>query len=138
MNLNELIQPEKPNPEPTHFRIAVLWGQEDLLAQAVGLLLESNTSWKVVRVSSADGIEKLTQKIRNVSPDVVILCQDKFDANSVLPAQLIHEQLCRKVVTVGLENNLMQIYSKHDVTISGVSDLMSVIETNHFLDHGTQ
>lgn len=134
MNLNELIEPEKPDPEPARTRKAVLWGREDLLSRAISLFLEARMSWDVIRVSSSGNVDSLLQKIEGVKPDVVILCQETVDGDSALPLRVLNEQHCRKVVTLSLENNLMQVYSKQKIMIQGVADLLSVVETGIFLD----
>ena len=42
--------------------------------------------------------------------------------------QLDQAQFCLKVVTVSLKSNLVQVYSKHNVIIHDVSDLLAVVE----------
>lgn len=130
MDLNKLIQPEKPNVEPTLTRKAILWGRENLLSEAVSLFLETSTSWNVIRISCNGGADSLSVKIKDVKPDVVILCQEKGDEDSVLLLRLMNERYCPKVITLNLENNLMQVYSKQDVVIQGVKDLLSVIDVD--------
>lgn len=136
MNLNELIEPEKPDPEPTRTRKAVLWGREDLLSRAISLFLETRMTWDVIKVSSDGNVDGLIQKIGRVKPDVVILCQETVDGDSALPLRvLVDEQHCLKVVTLSLENNLMQVYSKQKIMIQGVADLFSVVESGLFGDN---
>jgi len=130
MDLNKLIQPEKPNVEPALTRKAILWGRENLLSEAVSLFLETSTSWNVIRISCNVGADSLSVKIKDVRPDVVILCQEKGDEDSVLLLRLMNEQYCPKVITLNLENNLMQVYSKQDVIIQGATDLLSVINAD--------
>ena len=125
------IEPEKPDPKPTQTRKAVLWGQEDLLSRAVSLLLESGMTWEVLRVQGDGNVERLIQKIKKVNPDVVILCQERANGDSILPLRVINEQLCPKVVTLNLENNLMQVYSRQNIIIQGVTDLLSIIDPEY-------
>lgn len=113
-------------------RKAVLWGRDDLLAQAVGLFLESERIWDVIRVSSDGGVEHLVEEVKRKNPDVVILCQERIDDDPTLPVRLIQEQLCLKVISVGLESNLMQVHSKHSVIVRGISDLLSIAESGYF------
>lgn len=135
MNMHTLINPENPDPETDYARKALLWGRDNLLAQAVDLLLKSSENWDVVRVSSDEGVEKLLRKTKSINPDVVVLCREKSDDDLDLPLRLIQAQHCLRVVVVGLESNLMQVYSKHDVVVSGVSDLLSVVDAGYFFDH---
>lgn len=117
---------------PAHTRKAILWGREDLLAQAVSLFLEAERLWDVIRVPSSGGVDNLVEEVKRTSPDVVILCQERVDEDPSLPVRLIQEQLCLKVITVGLESNLMQVHSKHSVIVKGTSDLLSVVESGYF------
>jgi len=135
MDLNELIMPEKSDYEPALTRKVVLWGRDDLFTQAIYLFLDTDTTWKVVRVSSGDDIQNLFRKIIEERPDVVILCQDRTLEDSVLPLKLINEQLCQKVVTVNLESNQVQVYSKQNILLHGGSDLLSIIENGNFSNY---
>ena len=133
MSINIMVEPIGNTDAGTiHSRNAILWGGDDLLSRAVGLFLEARMTWSVIKVSNTDSVENLIQKVTMVKPDVVILCHDTVQGDSVLPLRLIQEQPCLKVVSVNLENNLMQVYSKRNVVIEGVSDLLCVIETDVF------
>ena len=127
-DLKELIELMKSDSEPAQSRKAMLWGRDDLLTQAIHLFLESRWNWKVIRVLSDAHGPEIIPEMTGSKPDVVILCQDKVNGDSTLPLQLINEQFCSKVVTVNLENNQLQVYSKQDIVIEGVSDLLCVIE----------
>lgn len=128
MNLNELIEPEKLNMGSIHPRKAVLWGGEDLLSQAVGKFLEVGNTWEVIKLSNDGDLDNLLRMIHLMNPEVVILCQDRINHDSSLPLRLINERLCLRVVTLNLENNSVQVYSKRNLVIQGVEDLLSIIE----------
>ena len=113
-------------------RKVVLWGWDGLLAQSIGLFLEADMNWDVIRILDGTGIDKLMEETKRIIPEVVILCQERVDVESVLPMRLISEHLCQKVVAVSLESNLMQVYSKHEVMLQGASDLLSIIESGDF------
>jgi len=123
---------EGTDSPPIRTRKAILWGREDLLGQAVGLFLEAEKLWDVMRVSSESGVDHLVQEVKRVNPDVVILCQERIGEDPSLPVRLIQEQLCLKVISVGLESNLMQVHSKHSVIVKGISDLLSIVESGYF------
>ncbi len=128
MNLPEMLGPlESSNPEPLPSHVALLWGRDDLLAQAVSSYLEK-MSWNVIQVPNDGRSERLVSELRRVNPEVVILCQYKEDDDTVLPLRLIHEQLCLKVVTLGMDSNLMHIYCKQDIVLQGATDFLSIIE----------
>lgn len=127
-----MIEPIKDiDAEPAHTRKVILWGQDDLLSQAIGLFLESNMTWEVTRVSKDGNVDDLIEEIQLVKPEVVILCEDRIDEKSTLPSQLINASLCLKVISVGLESNLMQVHSKQNVILQGASDLLSIIESRN-------
>lgn len=123
------------NLEPIRSRKAILWGKDGLLAHAIYLFLEDSKSWSVVRVQDDHGIESLIHEVKQVEPDVVILCQDRFDPNSILPLQLLGEQDNLKVLAVDLESNLTQVYSKQNFILQRISDLLSIVETGNFPNH---
>jgi len=117
--------------ESTSPRKIILWGRDDLLSQAVDLFLKTSQSWDVIRLSSESGVERLIEETQRINPEVVVLCREKVDEDSSLPLRLINEQVCLRVVAVGLESNLMQVYSKHNVMLQGASELLSIVESGN-------
>jgi len=135
MDITNLIDPTgSKGAESTSPRKAILWGLDTLLSQAVEMFLLESMAWNVIRISSDEGSEKLFQETRQIDPDVVILCIDRFDEISSLPLQLIDQQQNLKVVTLGLESNLMQVYSRQNVILQGVPDLLSIVYPRTFTD----
>ena len=135
MDITNLIDPTgNTDAESTSARKAILWGQDNLLSQAVEMFLEESMVWNVIRISSDEGNEKLFQETREIDPDVVILCINRFDESSSLPLQLINQQTNLKVITLGLESNLMQVYSRQNVILQGVSDLLSIVKSRTYTD----
>ncbi len=133
MNLINIIEPTGAmDMESTSPRKIILWGRDDLLSQAVDLFFQTSQSWEVTRLSSESGVEKLIQETHRINPEVVVLCREKVDEDSSLPLRLINEQVCLRVVTVGLESNLMQVYSKHNIMLQGASELLSIVESGNF------
>ena len=118
--------------ESTSPRKIILWGRDDLLSQAIDLFLHVNQSWDVTRLSSDSGEEKLIEETQRISPEVVILCRERIVEDASLPLRLINEQFCLRVVTVGMESNLMQVYSKQNVLLQGASELLSIVESGNF------
>jgi len=112
-------------------RKVIVWGEGDLLTQSLGLFLESN-SWEVVRVLVSDGTDQLIRETKRLNPDVVILCRDLMYGEASLPLRLIQEHHRLRVLTVGLESNEVQVYSKQSIILEGVSDLLSIVETSNF------
>lgn len=124
-------------------KTAILWGQDDLLAQAMENFLLNEECWDVVRIPSSEGVCSLVEQVRKIRPDAVILYQRKFDNSDPFTKLLqdepelrvIGEQPEVRVIAVSLENNKMQVYSKNTITVRKVSDLLSVIDDRYFLGH---
>jgi hypothetical protein len=127
MNLTDLIGPvENTDPELTVSHKAILWGQDDLLVQAVDSFLKE-MAWEVTHISNNESIESLIHETKRIGAGVVILCQYKSDDDAALPWRLINEQLCLKVVTIGMDTNLLHVYSRQDVILKGTADLLSIL-----------
>ena len=136
MSLIDMIETiENIDIEPTHIRKAVLWGENDVLSQAICHILMANMTWEVIRVSRSGVAGDLIEELKRINPEVVIIRNDKVGENSTLPLQLLHEQLCTKVVSLGLESNLAQVYSKQNVILQGVTDLLSIVETGNYSNY---
>ena len=136
MNLNDLLGPvENKDPGKPHLRKAVIWAPDDLLAQAMEFFLKAEESWQVIRISAEQSIEDLFEQIKRIQPDVIILHTGKCAGNSSLAVQLLQEYPNLRVITTSLEDNQMQVYSKHSLMVRKVSDLLSIIEDRYFSDH---
>jgi hypothetical protein len=131
MNLPDLIGPvEKSQPE-TNARRAIVWGQDNLLARAVSSFLK-DTIWEVFSIANDGNIETLIQEIKRLNPEVVFLCRYRVEEeDSVLPLRLIEQHPCLKVITLGLDSNLMQVYSKQKIILQGAADLLSILENGN-------
>lgn len=127
MNLGELIDPVE-NLHPTQTRKAILWGRESLLADSVEHFLITGAAWDVVKISSESGIDYLIQQVRSINPATIILCQETDTSDKDVLIRLDQAQFCLKIVTVSLASNLVQVYSKHNVIMHDVSDLLAVVE----------
>lgn len=137
MNLPNMIGPiEDANPVLLGSHVAILWGLNDLLAQALSSFLQQ-MEWSIFRIQDDGDIENFFREMMRLHPEVVFLRQDKAD-NSFLPWRLIDEKLCLKVITVCTESNVMQVYSKQDVLLQGASDLFSVIDQRHVSNDSTE
>ena len=124
-------------------KIAILWGQNDLLTQAMEMFLTAGESkeWDVIRLPANASMPVLVEQVQKIKPDLVILYQPNPAKDSDPLIQLMHEQPDltvladqpeSRVIIVSLENNVMQVYSKRSVTVRRASDLLSVIEDRYF------
>lgn len=128
MNLVDMLGPiESATPDIIPMHNALLWGGDDVLAQTVSSYLEE-TSWNVIKIQNDGNIERLVAELKRVRPTIVILCQYQDDHNAGLPLRLLQEQLCLKVLTLGMDSNLMHVYCKQDIVLQGATDLLSIIE----------
>ena len=131
-----MVEPiESTIVESAHIRKVVLWGDDDVLSQAIGHIFGVNMTWEVSRVQKKEDVGDLIEEIKRINPDVVILRDDRVDENSSLPLRLLNEQLCPKVISLGLGSNLVQVYSKQEIILEGISDLLSIVESSYFPKH---
>ena len=106
----------------------VLWGQEDLLSSFVELYLTAQKGWNVVNISIEQNLEILIQAIDKLNPDVVIIQQGDRTCHSTVPAVVLQNHPWLKVITLNLNNNLMEVYSKQNILVKSASDLIAVVE----------
>lgn len=118
-------------------RTIVLWGQNDLLTKAMEMFLTAGESeaWNVIKLPANQCITTLVEQVQKIKPDLVILYQAKPGHDSESLGKLIQDQPDLRMITVSLENNVMQVYSKRTITIRQVSDLLSVIEDRYFSEN---
>jgi hypothetical protein len=133
MDLPDLIGPIlNTEPEAVSARRAIVWGRNDLLVQAVGSFLMGR-NWEITHVSGCQEVDVLLLETKRIHPEVVILCWEE-PGESALAFRLIDEQACLKVITLGLDSNLMQVYSKQNVVLQEASDLLTILEQGNFSD----
>ena len=113
----------------TKSKTIVLWGREDLLSSSVELFLTAQKGWKVISISNEESFSALLEAVDRVHPDVVIIHQGDHSANSSLPMQLIQDYPGLRVITMSLQDNLMEVYSKQNILVKAASDLISVVES---------
>jgi len=107
----------------------IVWGQDNLLVRAIDQILATRLTWDVTRMVNTD-IESLFQAVNSIKPEVVVLCQVDMDDFS-LAFQMIHHQPELRVITVGLENNEVNMFSRQNFILRGGSDFISVIEGSY-------
>ena len=107
----------------------VLWGREDLLSSSVELFLTNQKGWEVISISNEESFNALLEAVDKMHPDVVIIHQGDRSTNSSLPMQLIQDYPGLRVITMSLQDNLMEVYSKQKILVKAASDLISVVES---------
>ena len=107
----------------------VFWGSADLLDSSLESILTSQSGWEVVCVSHKAGIRALNIAVEKTNPEIILIrYEKKIITKPFLPMQLINDHPGVKVITLGFENNSMEVYSKQTILIKQVSDLISVLE----------
>ena len=126
-----------------------VWGPNDLLTKAMEMFLTNGETdkWNVIRFPANQCISSLVKEVQKNKPDLVILYLARHADDSDPLIKLLQEQpeltvLANqpesKIIIVSLENNVMQVYSKHSITVRQVSDLLSVIENRYFSDQSLE
>jgi len=109
-------------------KIVVVWGGESILCSSIQHLLAAEQDWTVVSVSNMHDFEAIFPSINNNFSDIVIIHPAEHDKPGDLPLQLLHEHADIRVITISLENNVMNIYNKQSLLVKEASDLITVIE----------
>jgi len=105
-------------------------GREDILSYSVELYLTNQKGWNVVSFSNKENLDELIRAVNKVNPDVVIIHQEDQAHPLNLPTILLQDHPSLKVITLSLNNNLMEVYSKQNILVQSTTDLISVIEAN--------
>ena len=118
-------------------RTVLIWGQNDLLTKALEMFLTAGEAeeCRVIKLPGDQCISGLVEQVQKLKPDLVILYEDKPGEDCGPLVKLIQEQPDLRMITVTLENNVMQIYNKRSITVRQVSDLLSVIEDRYFSEN---
>jgi DNA-binding NarL/FixJ family response regulator len=130
----------------TKQKTVILWGQDDLLTEAIEMFFKAGEKdiWQVIKFSEKECVSALVEQVQKCKPELVILHRSMPGDVSDPLMRLLEEQPELKVladqpesrvITVSLENNVMQVYSKHSITVRYTSDLLSVIEDRYFSNH---
>lgn len=107
----------------------LLWGQDDLLSTSMELFLTSQEGLEVHNITHQETCETLIQVVDKMNPDVIVINRENCIFDPDLPTTLIKNHAGLKVISISLDNNIMEVYGKQDVLIESVSDFISVIQT---------
>ena len=106
----------------------LLWGKDDLLSSSVEFFLTTEKTWKVIYIPIEEDLKILLQALEKINPNVVIIQLGDSLGNSNLPAILLQNHPGLKVISLSLNNNLLEVYSKQNILVRSGADLISVIE----------
>jgi hypothetical protein len=113
----------------------IIWGRDDLLNWIIKYFLTNGKDWEVVGLSNELGIDFLIQEVENINPDVVFVFQNKCVNSTRLLMQLLYARPTLTMITINLENNAMEVYTKKQISVTQVSDLISIVESEPYLVH---
>lgn len=105
----------------------VIWGNQDLLGSSIEYFL-SGKGWRVFCISTKDEWEALIQAAETEPVDILIIHSGHHDHFADHPLLVLEDYPSMQVISVSLENNMVEVYSKQKVVVKQASDLMTVIE----------
>lgn len=106
----------------------VIWGCDDILSSSIELFLAAKEDWQVISIKDIEGVNSLKLALETNRPDIVIVHQAYHNSSNNLPMQILQDYPATKVITISLEDNLMEIFSRQNVLVKQASDLIAVIE----------
>ncbi len=109
----------------------VLWGRDDVLRQSIEQALLAQKGLEVITFSDLIEPELFSHAVDELDPGAIIIhLGDQSSCtkqNSDLLMRLIQKHPGIKVITISLENNIVEIFNKQNVHVGAVEDLFSVI-----------
>ena len=124
----EKIEEVTMEKDTAEIKTVIVWGQYDLLAEAVEHLLSVHKHWHVIRISDHEDETALASAIAGVNPDVLIVHAGVLSGNEHLLIKFVQDHSKLKIITLSLESNLIEIYNKHTICINQASDLLAAIQ----------
>lgn len=109
-------------------KLVVVWGCENIFGSSIKLFLEVQKDWTVVNISDNQVLKAMILAAEAISQEVVIILQGDQHAPVNLPLSFLKDHSAIKVITLGLENNDMEVYSKQKILLEEATDLIKVIE----------
>jgi len=114
----------------TNPKVVILWKDEDVLLRAIELLLKTKAGWQVTRFADNWDENSMLQIVDEMHPDVFIVQEDILTEKMHLFTKFALGFSKLKIITLSLENNLVNIYNRSTLSIREVTDLFSIIEDN--------
>lgn len=112
-----------------HPRALVISRRESLLGRAVEYLTTDEREWMVLNASEFHNTAELLQKVDELHPAIVVISNDGHSNDGQLSMRIL--QGCRdveKVITVSLQENMIEVYSKQKIQVRSAQDLFSEVE----------
>ena len=105
-------------------KVLVISRGESLLGVAVESLVDEMKSWVVLRTYVGDDPADLVRKVNEADPSVVIIPQSDTELDDPLFIRML--QGCsgiRKVISISLQENMLDIYCKQKTNIRSTQDI---------------
>lgn len=112
----------------TKSKIIVVWSCEDIFCSSIKHFLAPKEDWKVVSISNKEDLDALilAEEIKNQG--FVIIHQGNHNDPTNLSLQFLQDHPEVRVIQISLEDNVLDVFSKQKISITEVSDLITVIE----------
>jgi hypothetical protein len=109
----------------------LLYLSESLLDCGVYSLIAADQNKKLT-VLKDSSLDELINTADQIKPDVIILEQRSLSSYSGLLNRLLKGRKNTKVITFDEDQNLLHVYSSHEVSVEKASDLLSILSPNNF------
>ncbi|HEY3312643.1 MAG TPA: hypothetical protein VGK00_13465 [Anaerolineales bacterium] len=109
-------------------KTVLIWGGDDLLSSSIELYLASRSDWTVINIDKQAGCKALETALESTQAGIVIIRLEDQPTPDNISISLMQNHPALKVITVGLDNNSLEVYCKQKVLVRQPSDLISVIE----------
>lgn len=101
-----------------------------MLSSFVKLFLTTQKEWNVVNISIEQDFSTWIQEVDKANPDVIILQQGDLTCNSNLPMILMQRHQEVKLITLNLDNNMIEVFNKENVLVKSGADLIAAISAD--------
>jgi hypothetical protein len=113
----------------TSSKIIVVWDGEDILSSSIGYILAAKKNWRVVNISNQEDLNAISLDVNTKTSEIVIIHQGHEINPADLPLQFLQDQPTFKLITINLENNMMEVFRKQRTMVRQADDLITVIES---------
>jgi chemotaxis response regulator CheB len=110
----------------SYIRVLVIY-DDQLLSAGIESLLAGRLDLEVKRTTSTGN--HLSKEIRNFTPHVIVLDENLGLTNISTILDLLKDYAKLRIIVVGIDNNLVNIYDKHQVMITRGNDLLTAIHS---------
>ena len=110
----------------------LLFSSDTLLSSAIRCLISGDQELELIALSS-ENLAELVTASRKLKPDVIILEQSLLASYSGLLNRLLKGERDSRVITLDENQNILHVYSGHEVSVERSSDLLAILHSNNSL-----